>query len=714
LIKLSKLIMGRKRIIVILFFCAFFVSAEQSHAAFSWEDNIIVHYKMNDNAETTTVIDNKGFANGTAQQNTSALHTDGKIIGALEFNGTSDYIATAEMDEQPSVAFWYKESGSEDWIFVANSSGTTYVNGVEDIPVQYPVYKSWDGYSIGGEYYGEQGEVLTPFQSYEGKIDPTLAQIGTDDFSMGFWFRTGEQNLGGYKSPDYFAFTLYTDNVPTYFASIGWYQNQHYLYGKVSEPFDYERSYSEGTVSSAEDGWAVQGYDTNWLDFDSTIDWDYPVPIHIDDTDETDSVIWILQQDYLWTEGQLSPFTNSNYTISYRALYTPPISEAQINYTPGDVWHFLFMTVDRDDPEGLKLWLDGVVVATADPTDFEDIDLSPDETGVINLNFGAIDDGFFIQNQWFDDFQLYIDKVLSEEDILYLYNNRNGRRINEDYFASLVSDGFYVDFNGVTDGTYPGAIGGGYSYGVQMRKLVGDTWDNATISFADYGGKDFSDGGLPLVDGEFFNGSIDDFMFFDNALSDDEVAELYNLGDGTENEYEISGRVTLSGGTADVTDVLLTLSGATGETTHPDADGDYSFTCWERFDYIITPSLEDYYFFPGGYSYPFLEGNQPNQDFMGVPLQSNISGSNDNDDEYRCFLTNVFAAGETDGSRMLCEIRNFRDSYLLTNPMGEMLVSAYYKTSPTLAEFIKECPILKNTARRLFHPLLWINEKITE
>jgi hypothetical protein len=59
--------------------------------------NCVGHWKMNDNAENTTVIDSSGNGNnGTAQRNTSVLHTDSGnppyLNGALIFNGTSDYI----------------------------------------------------------------------------------------------------------------------------------------------------------------------------------------------------------------------------------------------------------------------------------------------------------------------------------------------------------------------------------------------------------------------------------------------------------------------------------------------------------------------------------------------------------------------------------------------------------------------------------------------
>jgi hypothetical protein len=44
-------------------------------------------------------------------------------------------------------------------------------------------------------------------------------------------------------------------------------------------------------------------------------------------------------------------------------------------------------------------------------------------------------------------------------------------------------------------------------------------------------------------------------------------------------------------------------------------------------------------------------------------------------------------------------LREFRDEYLLTNPVGKSLVEFYYKVSPPMAQFITEHPSLKPVAR---------------
>jgi hypothetical protein len=44
-------------------------------------------------------------------------------------------------------------------------------------------------------------------------------------------------------------------------------------------------------------------------------------------------------------------------------------------------------------------------------------------------------------------------------------------------------------------------------------------------------------------------------------------------------------------------------------------------------------------------------------------------------------------------------LREFRDEYLLTNPVGRAMVSLYYRGSPPIAEFITGHPSLKPIVR---------------
>jgi hypothetical protein len=49
-------------------------------------------------------------------------------------------------------------------------------------------------------------------------------------------------------------------------------------------------------------------------------------------------------------------------------------------------------------------------------------------------------------------------------------------------------------------------------------------------------------------------------------------------------------------------------------------------------------------------------------------------------------------------------LRDFRDAYLETNPVGASLVSLYYKTSPPIAQFIDEHPAVKPVVRAALMP----------
>jgi hypothetical protein len=62
-----------------------------------------------------------------------------------------------------------------------------------------------------------------------------------------------------------------------------------------------------------------------------------------------------------------------------------------------------------------------------------------------------------------------------------------------------------------------------------------------------------------------------------------------------------------------------------------------------------------------------------------------------------CFIAT--AAYGTPMAREIQILREFRDEYLLTNPLGQACVDLYYKISPPIAEFITEHPALKPVVR---------------
>ena len=62
-----------------------------------------------------------------------------------------------------------------------------------------------------------------------------------------------------------------------------------------------------------------------------------------------------------------------------------------------------------------------------------------------------------------------------------------------------------------------------------------------------------------------------------------------------------------------------------------------------------------------------------------------------------CFIAT--AAYDTPMAEEIQILREFRDEYLLTNPVGRALVYLYYGVSPPIAEFITEHPSLKPIVR---------------
>jgi len=73
----------------------------------------------------------------------------------------------------------------------------------------------------------------------------------------------------------------------------------------------------------------------------------------------------------------------------------------------------------------------------------------------------------------------------------------------------------------------------------------------------------------------------------------------------------------------------------------------------------------------------------------------------------RCFIAT--AAYGTPMAEEIQVLRQFRDRYLLTNPMGKAFVDLYYSTSPPIAEFIDEHPDLKPIVRIGLVPIVAVS-----
>lgn len=87
----------------------------------SYPSIAIAHYKLNDNAANTTIVDSTGNSNGTLNggNNTADLSIAGKINSTLLLDGVSDYVDTGLVwpgGKQGAISLWLKRdnSGTDD------------------------------------------------------------------------------------------------------------------------------------------------------------------------------------------------------------------------------------------------------------------------------------------------------------------------------------------------------------------------------------------------------------------------------------------------------------------------------------------------------------------------------------------------------------------------------------------------------------------------
>jgi hypothetical protein len=76
-----------------------------------------------------------------------------------------------------------------------------------------------------------------------------------------------------------------------------------------------------------------------------------------------------------------------------------------------------------------------------------------------------------------------------------------------------------------------------------------------------------------------------------------------------------------------------------------------------------------------------------------------------------------FIATAAYGTPMAGEVeilRQFRDEYLLTNPVGQAMVDIYYRVSPPIAEFITEHPALKPVVRAGLLPAVTVGAVVVD
>ena len=93
----------------------------------------------------------------------------------------------------------------------------------------------------------------------------------------------------------------------------------------------------------------------------------------------------------------------------------------------------------------------------------------------------------------------------------------------------------------------------------------------------------------------------------------------------------------------------------------------------------------------------------------GLVILINLFQNESNSDGSGCFIaTACYGVPMADEVKVLSR---FRNEYLLTNPVGKTFVKTYYKISPTIADFIKNHPVLKIMTREFLKPLIWLTKR---
>jgi outer membrane protein assembly factor BamB len=164
-----------------------------------------------------------------------------------------------------------------------------------------------------------------------------------------------------------------------------------------------------------------------------------------------------------------------------------------------------------------------------------------------------------------------------------------------------------------------------------------------------------------------------------------------------EKEYDLTISSTAGGSVFDPGEGTFTYVEGTGVTLVAEAEEGYRFINWTGDVYTIA-DIEDAtttIAMDGDYSITANFEEEPSEPSGG-----------------RCFI-----ATAAYGSPMATEIgilREFRDEYLLTNPLGQALIDLYYRVSPPIAQFITEHPSLKPIVRAGLLPAVGLSTVVVD
>jgi hypothetical protein len=142
--------------------------------------------------------------------------------------------------------------------------------------------------------------------------------------------------------------------------------------------------------------------------------------------------------------------------------------------------------------------------------------------------------------------------------------------------------------------------------------------------------------------------------------------------------------------------VLLTVSSTTGGSVTTPGEGAFSYPLGTEVN-LVAEAVSGYQFFYWSGDVNTFADVDDSTTTIIMNGDYSIIANFGTPGFLQCFIAT--AAYGTPMAEEIGILREFRDEYLLTNPVGKALVEFYYRVSPPIAEFITEHPSLKPIVR---------------
>jgi len=142
--------------------------------------------------------------------------------------------------------------------------------------------------------------------------------------------------------------------------------------------------------------------------------------------------------------------------------------------------------------------------------------------------------------------------------------------------------------------------------------------------------------------------------------------------------------------------VLLTVSSTIGGSVTTPGEGTFSYPLGTPANLVAVAVSGYQFFYWSGDVYTFADIDDSTTTMI-MNGDYSITANFGRPGFLQCFIAT--AAYGTPMAEEIGILREFRDEYLLTNPVGKDLVEFYYRVSPPIAEFITEHPSLKPIVR---------------